>query len=241
MSEIPDAFEPPLSAPDEVAEAKWNRRWNRFYKIAAIWLLGWVGFIVYKIVSLDHLKNGLDWIIKGVISASLLLVITVPLAWLGSRIGKRERWRRYRLLLTFALPALFLLMAVGGALKGRYFPQERFKRLTGVEFPRDARVERCVFDDGFGPLFDWYFLCELTCPAGETDRVIRELKLVEIPPYREPDADEGPPGGGSTGPSRWVNGESEKILIRMEADAARTKLRISCFSNRRPYVCGVSG
>lgn len=232
MREPSYAIKSPPSDPD-AAEAqrmrKAERSYGRLHTVVVIWLLGWVGFIVYKMVSLGAVERGLKWLIPGVIPATLLLLITVPLARLGSRIGKRERWRRYRLLLTFGLPVLLLLMPVARALKDRYFPQARFERLMGAEFPRDARVERCAFENGLVPFYGWYFTCELTCPAEETERLIREMKLEEMPVEGEPDR------------GRWVKFEGLQRSILVITDASRTKVKIIRLRGLSPQTCGVGG
>ena len=230
MSEMPGDVTPPMptpSTPEDAAAVARIRRWNRFYKIAIIWLIGWVGLIVEKMVKLDSVANGLhEGLLKGAYVAPFLLMLTLPLAWLGAWIGSREKWRRYRLWLIFALPTLFVLIGVAWALKGRYFPQEEFRRITGVEFPRDARIERCVFADG---LVYWTKTYELTCPAEETDRLIREMKLTEDI------ASHGVATALGTTSKGWIMTESWRgegaswgIWMEIQTDATRTKLRIIC-------------
>jgi hypothetical protein len=207
------------------------RGWNRFYKVTVIWLIGWVGLIVEKVVKLDSIPGGLrEGFLGGVFVSPFMLILTLPLGWLGSRIGSWKRWRQYQIWFTFALPSLYVLMGIAGALHGRFFPQERFQRIAGVEFPRDARIERCVIDDGVGPFYDWGLVYELTCPAQETYRLVRELKLKER-------SSSGLSSGRSTTPGGWVadgiwwgNGVREGIYIELQADASRTKLRIYCFT-----------
>ena len=227
MSGTPEAEEPPLSAQHEVAAAKRIRRWNRVYKIAVIWLIGWVGLIVEKMVELDSVPNGLhEGLTGGAFVAPFILILTLPLAWLGARIGSWEKWRRYRLWFTLALPSLYVLMGVVGSLKGRYFPQERFQRITGAGFPRDARVERCTFDNGFGPFYDWSCSYEFSCPAEETERLIREMKL------KQGTAPLGTTSKGWIMAESWRQSEEPKrgIYIQMQTDASRTRVRIYCFT-----------
>lgn len=227
MSEIPGPAD--ISAAEDPAIPARIRGWNRFYKVAVIWAAGWVGLILEKIVKLDSLEAGLrEGGIGGAFASPFMLIITLPLGLLGSRIGSWEKWRRYRLWFTFGLPALYILMGVAGALHGRYFPQARFQRITGVEFPREAKVERCVDDDGLGPFYDWTHIYELSCPAGETERLIREMKLKERSPS-------GRLAGMSiTPPSGWVtnefSGTIDGIYIELQTDASRTKLRIVCWT-----------
>lgn len=227
MIETPSSVSPLLPTPEEPAAVARIRRGNRFYKIAAIWLIGWVGLIVEKIVELDSVESGLhEGLIGGVFVAPFILILTLPMAWLGSRIGSWEKWRRFRLWFTFALPSIYVLTGVGGALKGRYFPQERFQQITGVAFPRDARLERCVFDTGHSPFYDWSCDYELSCSAEETERLIREMKLT---------GDTATSGTTSKG---WIMTESwrqsenptQEIYIQMQTDVSRTKVRIFCYT-----------
>lgn len=230
MSEMPGDIDPPLpapSSPEDAAAVARIRQWNRFYKIAIIWLIGWVGLIVEKMVELDSVPNGLhQGVMGGAFAAPFILILTLPLAWLGSRIGSWKKWRRYRTWFTLALPTLYVLMGVAGALKGCYFPQERFQRITGAEFPQDARVERCIFDNGFGPFYDWSCSYEFSCPAEETERLIREMKLKR---------DRAPLGTTSKGwlmTESWRQSEEPRrgIYIQMQTDASRTRVRIFCFT-----------
>lgn len=206
---------------------KAERSYGRLHKVVVIWLIGWAGFIGYKMVSLGHVEGGLIWLIPGVVSATLLLFISVPLARLGSWIGKRERWRKYRLLLTFGLAALPMVLMVAGALKDRCFPAARFERLMRAELPRDGRIERCVFENNFVPLYGWYFTCELTCPAEETERLIREMKLEDTPIEGDPDS------------GRWVKFEGLQRSTVVITDASRTKVKINRLRGLSPQTCGV--
>jgi hypothetical protein len=232
MSEAPITTEIPAAADPAAVRIQ---KWNRAYKIAVIWLIGWLAIVLEKIVKLDSVAYGLrDGAVGGAFTSPFLLIITLPLAWLGSRIGSWGPWRRYRIWFTFLLPALYAFMGPAGALHERAFPQAQFQRFTGVAFPRDAKVERCIFDDGFGPFYDRLFTYEFTCSVAETDRLIRELKLKKVP------------GGISTVSSStgagtvtarsgwlvdevWSGGEvGRAAFVMLQVDATRTKLRIVC-------------
>ena len=140
------------------------------------------------------------------------MILTLPLAWLGSRIGSWEKWRRYRMWFTLGLPTLYVLMGVAGALRDRCFPERGFQQRTGVEFPRSARMERYVFDEMSGPLHDWNCRYEFSCPAEETERLIREIGL------KEDDV-----------PHRWDGGgHVAGVLVGMKTDATRTRVTIYC-------------
>jgi hypothetical protein len=230
MSETPGDITPSLPTPEEAVAVARIRRWNHFYKIAVIWLIGWVGLIVEKIVNLDSVEAGLrNGLMRGAFVAPFLLIITLPLAWLGSRIGSLEKWRRYRVWFTFGLPSLFVLHGVVGALKERYFPQDEFQRITGVGFPRDARIERCVYDDGRFIYWDWIY--ELICPAEETDRLIREMKLEKATSTRGAPPAAGPRSKGWLMTEVWRGeGSSYGIFIQLQTDASHTKLRIHCYT-----------
>jgi hypothetical protein len=235
MSESPGTNDIPVTEnhlPEDAAAAR-IRRWNRFYKIAVIWVAGWSSIILEKIVELESLVGGLQHGgLGGAFTSPFLLIITLPLAWLGSRIGSWEKWRKHQLWFTLGLPALFLLLGPAGALHGRAFPQARFHRFTGVEFPREARVERCMIDDGVGPFADPLFIYELTCPAAETDRLIRELKLNKYP------SSSGSSSTGSGTPrsrsgwaiaETWSGGDDRYgHFYELRTDATRTRIWLMC-------------
>jgi hypothetical protein len=228
MNECPDTTD--ILAVEDPALAR-IRGWNRFYKVAVIWVIGWVGLIVEKIVKLDSIMSGLkEGFVMGAFVSPFLLILTVPLGLLGSRIGSWKKWRRHRIWFTFALPSLYVLMGVAGALHGRYFPQGRFQRITGVEFPRGARVERCVIDDGVDPFYDWGLTYELTCPEQETYRLIRELKLEDRSSSYATSGMGSSPSGWVVDGIWWGKGPHRGIYIEVQADASRTKLWISCWT-----------
>ncbi|MEK7952616.1 hypothetical protein [Luteolibacter soli] len=226
----PDSAELPEPVPEDAAEVARIRMWNRFYKIAVIWMIGWVGLILEKMLKLDSVVDGLrEGFMKRAFVALLLLVVTLPLGWLGARIGSREKWRRWRLWFTFALPALYVLAVVAWALHGRYFPEGRFKRDTGVEFPREGRMERCVFDDGYGFFDEWGRTYDFTCPAAETDRMVEEMKLKrESWSYVWPTPP--PPSSGWTSYDTWNGiGAHGGISVVFQADGSHTKVHILCY------------
>jgi len=225
MNDTPSDVDQPLPTPEEVAAVARIRRWNRFYKVAVIWLICSVGLIVEKIVNLGSVREGL-WggVMASAFTTPFLLIVALPLGWLGSQVGSWRKWRRYRLWITFALPLLFVLVGVGGALKGRYFPQRRFQQITGVEFPRDARMERYVFKNGYSPHPEWSCTYEFICPAEETDRLIREMKLERSGPPL------APPSKGWVMTECWgEDGRSDAMHIELQTDATHTKLWIMCF------------
>ncbi|MCW1923496.1 hypothetical protein OKA05_13105 [Luteolibacter arcticus] len=215
MSDIPATND--ISAAEGPPASAGVRRRNRFYKVAVIWLAGWISIILEKIVDLNSVTTGLrvGWS-DGMFVSPFLLILTLPLGLLGSRIGSWARWRRYRLWFTFGLPALFLLLEPAVALHGKAFPQARFQRFTGVEFPRDARVERCIIDDGVGPFYDPSFIYELTCSAEETDRLIRELKLRR---------QENAPGSGEV----WSGFDDKRgHVFELRTDSRHTRIWLQC-------------
>lgn len=205
------------------------RRWNRAYKVAVIWVIGWAALIVEKIVKLDDVMAGLrEGFIGGAFVSPFMLILTLPLGWLGSRIGSWEKWRRHRLWFTFGLPTLWVLLGVYGALHERYFPQERFQRITGVAFPRDARVVRFINDDGVGPFYDWGVVYELTCPAEETERIITGMKLDKNNSGGFSSGAGGPAGGWTVDETWSGHGVRDSIFVDLKTDASRTKLWIYC-------------
>lgn len=225
----PDSAELPEPVPEDAAAVARIQQWNLAYKVAAIWVIGWFGLILEKMLKLDSIEDGLrEGFMRGAFVALTLLVITLPLAWLGARIGSWEKWRRYRLWFTFALPSLYVLAGVMWALYGWYFPQARFKWNTGVEFPRGARMERCVLDDGFGFFDGWTRTYELTCPEAETDRLIEEMQLEET---RWGFGWESPPpiSSGWTSCDTWSGfGADGGIEVQLQTDGSHTKVRIVC-------------
>jgi hypothetical protein len=116
----------------------------------------------------------------------------------------------------------------------RVFPGERFARFTGVEFPRDAKVENTTYDNGFGPFADRGYEFLFTCTAEETERLTRELKLNRTD---GPRTHYGAPGVGSADPEGgWLIEEiwtapdrvGNADYLQLSTDATRTRVRISC-------------
>lgn len=230
MNETTGDLGPPPPTPEEAAAIR-IRRWNRFYKIAVIWLIICVGLIVEKILNRGSVMDGLrDGFMASAFTAPFMMPVALVLGWVGSLIGRLKPLRRFRLLLTFALPTLITLMGVVEAVRGQCFPEQRFQRLTGVEFPSDARVERYVYDDGWSPFYDWSHTFEISCPAEVTERLIREMHLKRIPATPLMSAT-GPTSTGWLLTTSWQgDGRKEGHFIELDANATGTKLRIRYFT-----------
>ena len=228
MNETTGDLGPPPPTPEEAAMIRGRRR-NRFYKVVGIWLILCVGLIVEKIVNLGSVEGGLrDGFMTSAFTAPFMMPVAVILGVVGSLIGSLKPLRRFRLLLTFALPALPILVIVGDALYGRYFPEKKFERLTGVELPRDARMDRYVLDTGWSPVHDTSCTFEITCPVEQTDQLLDAMKMKKDPVVQAV----SPAGTGWFVDESWSRsqkrGEDEipTEFLNADMDASRTKLRV---------------
>ncbi|MCW1885233.1 hypothetical protein OKA04_10880 [Luteolibacter flavescens] len=201
-----------------------TRRWNRFKKILIIFVAGWVSVILEKMVKLDSvISGGAEGFIGGIFIAPFLLIITLPLAVLGSCIGSWKVWKRRRSWFTVGLPVLLLSIDTADVLYWKSRPWEGFEQVTGVPLSRDAKVERWVIDDGYGPLYDSAYTFEFTCSPEETERLIRELKLT-----KSSSVSSGRPAAESWTGKGLPAGRIQ--YVQMEMDATRTKLRVLCYN-----------
>ncbi|WP_265594575.1 hypothetical protein [Haloferula sp. BvORR071] len=146
--------------------------------IGTIWLMGWIGMILHGAISWSNtLEGATSGAIQGAIVSPFLLIITLPAAFLGRLIGALRPLRKWRLGISLLFAALLPLWELGSALVDRVQPGRRFTKLTAVAFPKDAKMISCDFQGG--GFADLTYSYVFTCPPGETERLIRELKLTK--------------------------------------------------------------
>lgn len=151
--------------------------WNRFYWIATIWLIGWLGIITKQAVSHGSPVEGIKMgAFVGAIVSPFLLILTLPLGLLGWKLATWKPLRRNRLAISLLLPVLFSFMGAAGTAWDRVYPQKRFKSFLGVNFPAGTKMEQCWYE-GTLLFADKRFTFEFECSPEETARLIQELKL----------------------------------------------------------------
>ena len=122
---------------------------------------------------LEGIKQGA---MIGAVFSPFMLLITVPLGWLGVWIASWKPLKPHKLWISLVLPVFFSFVDVVDAAVDRIYPRKRFERATGAQLPRDAKMERCFFE-GTSGLADATYYYEFTCSPEETGRLIRELDL----------------------------------------------------------------
>ncbi len=211
--------------------------------IGIIWLIGWIGMILCDAIRWsDPLAGALSGAIQGLFLSPFLLIVTLPAALLGWGIGSWRRLRPRRLALSFLFAAIVPLGQMGLELKARLQPGSRFTGLTGVAFPRDAKVSHCDLEGG--GFADLSYTYVFTCSSAETDRLIRELMLTKS-------HDGGSSLGWSAGAGSTVSGDGgswtvEEVwnfmrnfvpgeshpggadFIELQTDASHTQVRLIC-------------
>ena len=213
-----------LILPEEASEVR-VRAWNRFYWVATVWLIGYLGIIAKQAVSMEDPVEGLKMgAVIGSVFSLFMLFITIPLGLLGGFIASSWKpLRSYHLWISLLLPVFFSFMSTVDTVVDRIYPHQRFESATGVRFPRDAKMERCFFE-GTSGLADATYFYQFTCSPEETGRLIRELGLEQ---------DNSP--AGSTSPKgwkvaeRWTGVDLTKEgadYIELETDASRTRVLV---------------
>lgn len=219
---IMEEDKPPLI---KQASAKRIRSWNRFYWLAVVWLIGYLGIIAKQAVSHDQILHGIrEGATLGAITSWFMLIVTVPLGFVGLVIASWKPLRAYRLWISLLLPVFISFVDVVTVAIARVHPHQRFESVTGVRFPADANVVRCSFA-GTGFIFsDPQHVYEFTCSPAETERLIRELELKQ---------DNYPAGGTSAKgwkvDQRWTSGfptGKSVDVLELETDASRTRVRV---------------
>ncbi len=81
------------------------RRWNAIYWLATLWLMGWLGIMLWQTLSWTDAKRGFyNGAVLGGIISPLLLIVTVPLGAAGRAIAKIRPLRRYQLAASLIVP-----------------------------------------------------------------------------------------------------------------------------------------
>lgn len=210
-------------SPEVVSQAR-SRAWKRFYWVATVWLIGYLGIIAKQAVSLESPLEGIkEGAIMGAVFSPFMLLTTLPLGWLGIWIASRKSLQRHKLWMSLLLPVLFSFAGAVDAAVDRIRPHKRFERATGAQLPRDARMERCFFE-GTSGIADATYYFEFTCSPEETGRLIRELDLQQ---------DHSPAGGTRAKAwkveERWNRVDLDTRgadYVELETNASRTRVLV---------------
>lgn len=231
----PAAYQPPLSRGSQVAKAL---GWT-----GIIWLIGWLGMIAEQSISwTDTWMGAMNGALIGAFISPFLLIITIPLGLVGLGVGSWRPLRKWRILLSLALPALFSCWGIVGRIVDRFQPERRFTSMTGVRFPDGAKILSAQFRGGL--VADYNYTYVFTCPKEETTRLIRDLKLTK---QESGSTSLGwSSGAGSRiSPGEWTveevwsfsgfstdPGKREKAgradFIELQTEATQTKVRLIC-------------
>jgi hypothetical protein len=217
-----------LILPEEAISTRVRSR-NRFYWLAIVWLIGYLGIIAKQAVAQGDTLHGIqDGVIFGAIASWFMLILTVPLGLIGRAIASWKPLHPHRIWISLLLPVFFSFADVVGVAVDRIHPHRRFEQATGVRFPADATVLSCSFENWGMAFSDATHLFQFTCSPAETERLIRELKLRK---NRNPGGGSSrfPRSRGWTVEERWTSGDMERRgvdYIELETDASRTRVRV---------------
>ncbi|QJE96672.1 hypothetical protein [Luteolibacter luteus] len=210
------------------ASTKRIRSWSRFYWVATVWLIGYLGIIAKQAVCSGNVLWGIQHgATVGAVTSWFMLILTVPLGLFGSVIASSWRpLRAHKFWVSLVLPIFISFADVISLAIAQIHPHGKFESVTGVKFPADATAIQCSFTGTDFILADPQHVYEFTCSPAETERLTRELKLHRNAPGSYP----GRGKGGSWSVSEyWTSDfptERSVDFIELETDSSRTRVRV---------------
>ena len=205
---------------------------RRAFWAGCLWLGTWLAMAVEQALAWTDMEQGfVNGALMGVVFAPLAMIYLLPIGLIGRAIGSIRPFRPYRWWIGLGLPLALCFLPIIPRIRDRIDPARRFERFTGVRFPADARNLTAYHSGGmFHDITDTY---QFTCEPRETDRLIRELGLKQVPGL-ESSVIGGPGGGFSPAAAGWSGasrfrsggGVGSTDFLELFADGTGTRVRI---------------